>query len=276
MEKNSCRKTRKQNYQTHWSQHEVKRHRTRRTSLQYQRWPNRTSRARHLALQIWYPKNHIQSTSGHNNHIGLPREPSMIHMAHIYKPSRILIEQDSDPALLNFTREMLGLPFDDQVLLNKARYIHYSRIRKRIIFKDDILNRQYNNEVGDSSYLKLKLIVQTLATLLKPLHGGGSKRHGIDQMMQEIRRRYYFPSIAKNPRNWVHYCETCSKSKRINTMKLRPEIIKVLEWDLGPEDTMRTDLLSALPSSGGYENVVTATDVISRKAFAYPVSTPLQ
>ena len=48
-----------------------------------------------------------------------------MNIAQLTKPSRILIEQDSDPTLLNFKREMLGLPFDEQILLNDARYMQY-------------------------------------------------------------------------------------------------------------------------------------------------------
>ena len=66
-----------------------------------------------------------------------------MNIAQLTKPSRILIEQDSDPTLLNFKREMLGLPFDEQILLNDAGYMHYSRNKKRIIIKDEILCRQY-------------------------------------------------------------------------------------------------------------------------------------
>ena len=43
---------------------------------------------------------------------------------------------------------------------------------------------------------------------------------------------------------------------------------------MGPEDAMQTDLLPQLPPSGGYEDIVTAKDVIFSYAFAYPVSTP--
>ena len=48
---------------------------------------------------------------------------------------------------------MLGLPFDEQILLNDARYMHYSRDKKRIIIKDDILYRQYSNDIGEVSQL---------------------------------------------------------------------------------------------------------------------------
>ena len=72
----------------------------------------------------------------------LHKDTKIVNIAQLTKPSRILIEQDSDPTLLNFKREMLGLPFDEQILLNDARYMQYSRNKKRIIIKDDILCRQ--------------------------------------------------------------------------------------------------------------------------------------
>ena len=69
----------------------------------------------------------------------LHKDTTIVNIAQLTKPSRILIEQNSDPTLLNFKREMLGLPFDEKILLNDARYMHYSRNKKRIIIKDDIL-----------------------------------------------------------------------------------------------------------------------------------------
>ena len=51
----------------------------------------------------------------------LHKDTTIVNIAQLTKPSRIFIEQDSDPTLLNFKREMLGLPFDEQVLLNDAR-----------------------------------------------------------------------------------------------------------------------------------------------------------
>ena len=93
-------------------------------------------------------------------------------------------------------------------------------------------------------------------------------------MMQEIRQKYYFPSIAPYVRNWVRDCEICIHDKRINNTRITPELIHIPEWDLGPEDLLQIDLLPELPPSGGYENITTAKDVFSRYAFAYPVSKP--
>ena len=50
----------------------------------------------------------------------LHKDTTIVNRAQLTKPSRKLIEQDSDPTLLNFKREMLGLPFDEQILLSDA------------------------------------------------------------------------------------------------------------------------------------------------------------
>ena len=93
-------------------------------------------------------------------------------------------------------------------------------------------------------------------------------------MMQEIRQKYYFPSFATYVRNWVRNCEICNHDKRIKITRITPELFHIPEWDLGPEDLLQIDLLPELPPSGGYENIITAIDVFSRYAFAYPVSNP--
>ena len=119
----------------------------------------------------------------------LHKDTTIVNIAQLTKPSRILIEQDSDPTLLNFKREMLGLPFDEQILLNDARYMHYSRNKKRIIIKDDIPYRQYYNDIGEVSHLQVLLPGQFLKVLLQSLHGAAGKHPGISKMMQEIRQK---------------------------------------------------------------------------------------
>ena len=194
--------------------------------------------------------------------------------AQLTKPSRILTEQDSDPTLFIFKREMLGLPFDEQILLNDARYLHYSRNKKRIIIKDDILYRQYYNDIGEVSHLNVLLPGQLVKVILQTLHATAGKHPGISKLMQEIRQKYYFPSITTYVRNWVRDCEICIQDKRIKNTRIFPELIHIPEWDLGPEDLMQINLLTELPPGGGYENIITAIDVFSRYAFAYPISDP--
>ena len=102
----------------------------------------------------------------------LHKDTTIVHILQLTKPSRILIEQDSDQTLINFKREILRLPFDEHILLNDARYMHYSRNKKRIIIKDDILYRQYYNDFGEVSHLQVLLPGQLLKVLLQSLHPG--------------------------------------------------------------------------------------------------------
>ena len=199
----------------------------------------------------------------------LHKDTTILNIAQFTKPSRIRIQQDSDQTLLIFEREMLGLPFDEQILLNDASYMHYSRNKIRMIIKDDILCRQNYNDLGGVSHLG-----QLLKVLLRSLHRTAGKHPGISEMTQEIRQKYYFPSIVTYVKNWVRDCETCIQDKRINNTRITPEKIHFPEWDLGPEDLMQIDLILELPPSGGYENIITAIIVFSRYAFAYPVSNP--
>ena len=120
----------------------------------------------------------------------LHKDTTIVNIAQLTKPSRILIEQDSDPTLLNFKREMLGLPFDEQILLNDTRYMHYSRNKKRIIIKDEILCRQYYHVIGEVSHLQVLLPGKLLKVLLQSLHGTAVKHPGNSNMMQEIRQKY--------------------------------------------------------------------------------------
>ena len=90
-------------------------------------------------------------------------------------------------------------------------------------------------------------------------------------MLQEIRQKYYYPGIAKHAKKWVEGCVTCAKDKRVPNNTITPELLNLPEWDLGPEDAMQIDLLPNLPTSGGYQTVMTAIEVFSRYLFAYPL-----
>ena len=204
----------------------------------------------------------------------LHKDTTIVNIAQLTKPSRILIEQHSDVTLLNFKREMLALPFDEQIFLKDARYMHYSRNKKRTIIKDDIPCRQYYNDLGEVSHIQVLLPGQLLKVLLQSLHGTAGKHPGISKLMQEIRQKYYFPSIATYVRNWIRNCGICIQDKRINNTRITPELIHIPKWDLGPEDFTEIDLLPDLRPGGGYEKIITAIDVFSRYAFAYPVSNP--
>ena len=146
---------------------------------------------------------------------------------------------------------MLGLPFDERISLNDARYMHYSRNKRRNFIKHYNLCRQYFNDLGEVRHLQVFLPGHLLKLLLQSIHRTAGKHPGNSKIMREIRQKNYFPSIATYVRNWVLDCEICIQDKRINDTRITPELILIPERDLGPEEIMQINLLSELPPSGG-------------------------
>ena len=169
--------------------------------------------------------------------------------------------------------KLLHEDYSENILQQDARYRYYANNLERIVLKDEILTRQYFDETGNVKYHQILLPQHLLRKLLHSLHGTAHKHPGISKMLQEIRQRYYYPSMAKHVKKWVEGCEQCARDKRVPNATITPELLDLPEWDLGPEDAMQIDLLPNLPPSGGYENVLTAIDVFSsRYLFAYPLT----
>ena len=91
-----------------------------------------------------------------------------------------------------------------------------------------------------------------LKELLHALHGTAHKQPGISKILQEIRRKYYYPGLEKHVKRWVEGCKICAKDKRVPNNAITTELLNVPEWDLGQENAMQIDLLSNLPTNGGY------------------------
>ena len=141
----------------------------------------------------------------------------------------------------------------------------------QIVLKKEIVTRKYYDETGQIKYHQILLPKHLLKELLQAIHGTAHRHPGISKMLQEIRQKYYYPSIAKYVKKWVEGCETCARDKRVPNNTITPELLNLPEWDLGPEDAMQIDLLPNLPTSGGLQTVMTAIDVFSRYLFAYPL-----
>ena len=78
--------------------------------------------------------------------------------------------------------------------------------------------------------------------------------------------------MAQLIREWVMSCEQCIRESRIDRSFTRLPLQNPNEHITAPEDAMQIDLVPELPTSGGYENIVTAMDVFSRYLFAYPTA----
>ena len=163
------------------------------------------------------------------------------------KTNQIIIEQSKDGVIQQLKAELLHEEYSESLLQQDARYRQYTNKLGRIVLMDEILTRQCFDETGNVKYHQILLPQHLLQKLLQSLHGTAHKHPGISKMLQEIRQRYYYPSMAKHVTKWVEGCEECSRDKRVPNATITPELLNLLEWDLGPEDAMQIDLLPNLP-----------------------------
>ena len=188
------------------------------------------------------------------------------------RTNQILLEQSKDPILLQLKAKIQNEEYSEEILQQDIRYRHYLNNLDRIVLKEEIVTRKYYDETGQIKYHQILLPKHLLKELLQAIHGTAHRHLGISKMLQEIRQKYYYPSIAKHVKKWVEGCETCARDKRVPNNIITPELLNLPEWDLGPEDAMQIDLLPNLPTSGGFQTVMTAIDVFSRYLFAYPLT----
>ena len=187
------------------------------------------------------------------------------------RTNQLLLEQSKDPILLQLKAKIQNEEYSEEILQQDIRYRHYLNNLDRIVLKEEIVTRKYYDETGQIKYHQILLPKHLLKELLQAIHGTAHRHPGISKMLQEIRQKYYYPSIAKHVKKWVEGCETCARDKRVPNNTITPELLNLPEWDLGPEDAMQIDLLPNLPTSGGFQTVMTAIDVFSRYLFAYPL-----
>ena len=70
----------------------------------------------------------------------------------------------------------------------------------------------------------------------------------------------------------VMWFEQCIRESGIDRSLTRPPLQNPNKHITAPEDAMQIDLVTELPQSGCYQNIVTAMGVSSRYLFGYPTS----
>ena len=186
--------------------------------------------------------------------------------------ARIRVEQDADLVLNNLKLKILGQPYDDVLLTTDSRFKHYNANEDRIILNDGLLLRKYYGDTGSVKYYQILIPKQLVNEVLRSLHGDFGKHPGITKTIIAYREKYYYPKMVQLIREWVMSSEKCIRELRINPQLTRPPLQSPNEHITAPEDAMQIDLVPGLPPSGGYENIVTAMDVLSRYLFAYPTA----
>ena len=187
------------------------------------------------------------------------------------RTNQILLEQSKDPILLQLKAKIQKEEYSEKILQQDIRYNYYLNNIDRIVLKNETVTRQHYDETGQTKYHQILLPKHLDKESLQAIHGTTHRHPGISKMLQEIRQKYYYPGTAKHVKKLVEGCEICDKDKRVPNKVNTPELLNLPERDLGPEDAMQIDLLPNLPTSVGYQTVMTAIDAFSRYLFAYPL-----
>ena len=186
--------------------------------------------------------------------------------------ARIRVEQDVYLVLKNMKQKILGQPHDGVLMMTDSRYKNYKANEDSIFLKDGLLYRKYFGETGSVKYYQILIPKQLVIEVLHSLHREFGKHPGIFKTIIAYMEEYYFPKMVQLIREWVMSCEQCIRESQIDRSLNRPPLQNPNEHFTAPEDAMQNDLVSELPPSDGYENIVTAMDVFSRFLFAYPTS----
>ena len=188
----------------------------------------------------------------------------------IKENARIRNEQYADTLLKALKLRISHEEYDKHFLKTERRGRNLLRHEERIILKDGVLMRKYYGEDGSVTHNQIIIPKHLVPELLSTLHGKTNKHPGITKMIQECRAKYYFPGLVRNIRAWVTSCPDCIAKKRIDTRQICPKMLSNTEFTTGPEDCLEVDILPNLPSSNGFQHIITLMDVFSRYLLAYP------
>ena len=134
------------------------------------------------------------------------------------RPNKILMEQARDPILLQLNAKIQKVEYSEKILQQDIRYKHYLNNSDCIVLKDEVISRQYYDETGQVKYHQTLLPKHLLKELLLALYGTAHKYPGISKLLQELRKKFYYPGIAKHVKKWVEECKiyqgkTCPKQR---------------------------------------------------------------
>ena len=130
--------------------------------------------------------------------------------------------------------------------------------------------RKYYGKHGTVTHHQVIIPKHIIPELLSIPHGKTSKHPGITKMIQKCRGKYYYPTLARKISAWVTSCPDCIANKKIDTKQIRLKMLSNTEFTMEPEDCLAVDILPNIPSSNGYQHIITKMDVFSRYLFAYP------
>ena len=105
--------------------------------------------------------------------------------------------------------------------------------------------------------------------ILKMAHDMPMAGHmGIERTLQRIRKRFWWPGVAKDVKNYVQSCPECQKVAK------RPMKVPLMKMPIigKPFERIAMDIVGPLPkTSNGYQYILVISDYATRFPEAYPL-----
>ena len=94
---------------------------------------------------------------------------------------------------------------------------------------------------------------------------------GIAEIVEEFRKRFYFPNFSEFFISSIKNCLTCSQPRGVRSNFLKSPLQQVSSLILYPRETLEITLLGQLKSPV-HRNMLTAIDVFTKHLFAVPLT----
>ena len=136
--------------------------------------------------------------------------------------------------------------------------------RKTLQAVNGVLLGQFFDHTGLESHKQLVVPEDCARKIIRTLHNSPIQGQlGSKKMLNELRKRFYSPSLATNVQKVIDGCEICMKSKSIKEYQLRPPLQNIDDPSDGPEDMLEIDIVGPLTASNVFTHILTAVDVFS-------------
>ena len=176
------------------------------------------------------------------------------------------IDQDVNWVVMKPEVKVSGQPHFEMLSTTDRRYKH-NKANDRVILKSSLLFRKGYGEPGSVKHYQIFIQKQLIAEVLPNLHGAFGRFLGFTKTLIAYREKYFYLNMAHLIKKWVLSCEQCIRQSQFENILTRPRPQIPIQHITGREDAMQIYLVRELPQSGGYQNIVTAIKVFSRKFF---------
>ena len=147
--------------------------------------------------------------------------------------------------LLSLGDELRRDPHISQIMQRLRSSPHDASVRM-FAFKDDTLYRRNLSPVGPAL---LPVVPKHLrSTVLHELHDAPTAGHlGVSRTYDRVRRRFYWPGLARSVRRYVNACEVCQRRKKPSGIPAG--YLQPIDIPAEPFFRVGLDLLGSFPTS---------------------------